>query len=142
MMHTRRAMGLMVGLALASSGCIYRTLTIKTDPPGAMAYVNDQLKGATPVTYDFEWYGWYRVMIRKDGYQRVDDRKFLWAPPWMWIPFDLVMELLPFRVKDRRTWSYTLTPQQEPAAPIPPELFKASPPPAPAAATEPSDGAR
>ncbi len=99
-----------------------------------MVYVNDQLKGESPGTYDFTWYGWYRVMIRKAGFQRLDDRKMIRAPIYLWIPFDLVMELLPFRVKDQRTWSYALTPQQEPPTPIPPELFKKSPPPAAAPA--------
>ena len=132
-----------------ASGCIYRSLTIRTDPPGAMVYVNDQLKGESPVTYDFTWYGWYRVMIRREGFQRLDDRKNLRAPVYLWIPFDLVMELLPFRVKDRRTWSYTLTPQQEPAAPIPPALFKKAPdvkaevaPGAPPSTTESQDEPR
>ena len=128
-----------------ASGCIYRSLTIRTDPPGAMVYVNDQLKGPSPVTYDFTWYGWHRIMIRKAGYQRLDDRKMVHAPIYLWMPFDLVMELVPFRIRDQRTLAYTLTPQAEPATPIPPELFtKPKPvapephaaPPAPSASVE------
>ena len=119
------------GLTLLTTGCVYRSLTIRTDPPGAMVYVNDQLKGQSPVTYDFTWYGWYRLMIKKDGYQRLDDRKMLRAPVYLWMPFDLVTELAPFRIRDRRTWSYTLTPQAEPTAPIPPQLFTNPKPAAP-----------
>ncbi|MBI4341217.1 MAG: PEGA domain-containing protein [Candidatus Omnitrophica bacterium] len=124
---------------LLTTGCIRRSLTIRTDPPGALIYVNDQLKGPSPLTYDFEWYGWHRVMIRKEGYQRLDDRKMLRAPIWMWIPCDLAMELLPFPVKDRRTWSYALVPQQEPPQPIPPELFNESPPAAPPTTEPPNE---
>jgi hypothetical protein len=83
-------------------------------------YVNDELKGESPVTYDFTWYGWYRIMVRKEGFERLDDRKLLRAPVYFWIPFDLFMELLPFSVRDARTWSYTLTPTQELPTPVPP----------------------
>jgi hypothetical protein len=99
---------------------VRRTLTIKSDPPGALVYVNDQLKGATPLTYDFTWYGSYRVTLRKEGYDRLDDRRLLRAPVYLWIPFDLVMELLPLPVRDTKTWLYTLTPAAAPATPVPP----------------------
>ena len=103
-----------------SSGCLSRSLTIRTEPSGALVYVNDQLKGASPVTYDFMWYGWHRVMIRKEGYERIEDRKELRAPIWLWIPLDLVVEAMPFRWRDDRAWSYTLAPIQLPAGPLPP----------------------
>jgi len=83
-------------------------------------YVNDELKGESPVTYDFTWYGGYRVTLRKDGFDRLDDRKFLRAPVYLWIPFDLAMELLPLPVRDVREWSYTLTPSAELPTPVPP----------------------
>ena len=95
-------------------------MTIRTTPPGAKVYVNDELKGESPVTYDFTWYGWYRILLRKDGFERRDDRKFLRAPVYLWIPFDLAMELLPFPVRDARAWSYTLTPSKELSTPVPP----------------------
>ena len=104
------------------TGCIHRSLTIRTDPPGAMVYVNDQLKGESPMTYDFLWYGWYRLTLRKDGFERLDDRKLLRSPVYFWIPFDLAMELLPLPIRDRRTWSYTLTPTTELPAPLPPAI--------------------
>jgi hypothetical protein len=109
---------------------VHRTLTIRTDPPGATVYINDQLKGTSPLTYDFVWYGAYRLTLRKDGYQRLDDRKMLRAPLYLWIPLDLVMELLPLRVPDHRTWSYALTPTPELPTPMPPSM-----PPAAAAPT-------
>ena len=114
---------------LLSTGCVRRSLTIRTDPPDALVYVNDDLKGESPVSYDFQWYGWHRVLIRKDGYERVEDRKQLRAPVYLWIPFDLVMELLPFKIRDARTWSYTLAPANVIPAPRPPDTFT---PPAPA----------
>ena len=113
---------LVCGLLL--TGCVRRALTIRTQPPGALVYVNDELKGQSPVTYDFVWYGWHRITLRKDGFDRVDDRKLLRAPVYLWIPFDLAMELLPFPIHDDRTWSYTLTPAPALPTPVPPELLK------------------
>jgi hypothetical protein len=124
-------------VSLLVTGCIHRSLTIKTDPPGAMVYVNDQLKGESPITYDFSWYGWHRLILRKDGYERLDDRKLLRAPVWLWIPFDLVMELLPVPIRDERTWAYTLTPTTELPTPGPPAT--ASGPERPGPAVTPPD---
>lgn len=132
---------------LMLTGCVRRSLTIRTQPPGALVYVNDELKGQSPVTYDFLWYGWHRVMLRREGYERVDDRRLLDAPPHLWIPFDLLMELVPLEVIDARVWSYTLMPIQELPTPSPPPLTSTSAPapspsgspttPVPSAATAP-----
>ncbi len=102
------------------TGCVTRSLTIKTEPPNALVYVNDELKGPSPVTYDFLWYGWHRVMIRKEGFARLDDRKELRAPLYLWIPFDLVLELLPFPIHDQRIWPYALPPAPVIPTPEPP----------------------
>ena len=109
-------------MMLLASGCVYRSLTIRTDPAGAQVYINDQLKGKTPLTYDFLWYGMHRVTIRKEGYQRLDDQRLLRCPFYLWIPFDLAIELIPFRIRDAREWSYTLTPSAELPSPKPPDL--------------------
>ena len=115
---------LLVTACVFSGGCVRRSLTIRSDPPGALVYVNDQLKGTTPLTYDFQWYGGYRVTLRKDGYDRLDDRRVLRAPVYLWIPFDLAMELLPVPVRDTKTWIYTLTPAPTPATPMPPQILQ------------------
>ena len=99
-------------LVVSSTGCIRRSLTIRTQPENALVYMNEQLKGESPVTYDFQWYGWYRVRIEKEGYARLNDHRLLRAPLRFWIPLDLVMELLPWTVRDDREWSYTLEPEQ------------------------------
>ena len=112
---------------LLLTGCVERSLTIRTEPPGALVAVNDTSKGTSPLTYDFEWYGWHRVTILKEGFERLEDRRLLSSPPYLWIPFDLVMELLPFRVRDERVWSYTLTPLRVLPIPQPPSLSSSAP---------------
>ena len=125
---------------LLLTGCVTRSLTIKTEPPGALVYVNDELKGDSPVTYDFVWYGWHRVTLRKEGYQRLDDHRLLRSPAYLWIPFDMVFELMPFPFKDARTWSYTLMPA--PALPTPAPPAPSTQQVVPKSTTEHSDGAR
>jgi adenylosuccinate lyase len=107
-------------LSLVAGGCVRRALTIETDPPGAVVYLNDVVRGVSPATFDFEWYGWHRLMLQKTGYERVEARRVLRAPPYLWIPLDLAVELLPYPVRDRRVWRYTLRPLEEPQAPVAP----------------------
>lgn len=71
--------------------------------------MNDKRLGTTPYAYDFEWYGWHRLTLNKPGYERLDDHVQLLAPTYLWIPLDLVMELLPFPIRDTKILSYTLT---------------------------------
>ena len=98
-------------LALALSGCVQRQLTVKSNPPGALVYLNGEEFGRTPVTRDFTWYGTYDVALRKDGYRTLKTRGRVIAPWWQWVPFDLVAELFP--LTDRHTLAYTLTPQSQ-----------------------------
>ena len=117
-------------VALLASGCVHRSLTIRTDPPGAMVYLNDELKGQSPVSFDFLWYGTHRVIVKMDGYERVEDRKTIRTPIYLWIPLDFVAELLPLPIHQDYTWDYTLAPAAMPSAPAPPDA-----PPTPKEAT-------
>lgn len=92
-------------------GCVRRTLTVSTDPPGALVHLNDQEFGRSPVQRDFTWYGNYDVQVRKEGYQTLNTRGQVTAPWWQWPPFDLVADLLPLRLHDKQTLHYTLQPQ-------------------------------
>jgi hypothetical protein len=103
--------GLML-LASAMPGCVERTLSIQTNPPGALVRLNggpQELR--TPARHDFVWYGTYDIVIRKEGYQTIKTKAPVIAPIYEWIPLDLISELLPFHIKDSRTLKYELTPQ-------------------------------
>ena len=127
------AYGLLLACCLLlSAGCLHRSLTIRSEPPGATIFVNDhQMEGATPYTYDFMWYGWHRIALTKHGYDRLDDLTLLKAPPHLWIPMDLAMELMPFPVRDDKVLSYQLKPSiplPEPARPpLPPRELPPDP---------------
>lgn len=93
---------------LSAGGCVQRSISVDTQPSGALVYLNGDEAGRTPFQKDFTWYGTYDVVVRADGYETLRTRQKVIAPWWQWPPFDLVAELFP--LKDQRSYSYTLTP--------------------------------
>ena len=102
------------GLLCAGCAKVQRTLSINSDPPGAVLIMNDQEVGRTPVTRDFIWYGWYDVILRKEGYKTLKTRAKIIAPAWQWPPIDLLADFSPARLKDRHQLSFKLEPEDEP----------------------------
>jgi hypothetical protein len=102
---------------LLAGGCIgvRRQLTVNSEPPGALVYVNGDEVGRTPVTYDFTYYGTMDLRLRKEGLETLQDTPKVWAPWWQIPPIDLVAEAFP--LTDRHALSYELTPQQQGAPP-------------------------
>jgi hypothetical protein len=98
---------------VGTAGCVERTLSIQSNPPGALVYMNDQEVGRTPLKRRFLWYGYYDVQVRKDGYQSLNTTTPVIAPWWQWVPFDLVAELLPVQLEDNHDLSYHLQPQSQ-----------------------------
>ena len=106
--------GCILALAvLATTGCVRRTLTIKTDPQGASVFLNDQQVGTTPVSVDFTWYGDYDIIIRHPERQTLQTHAKI-DPPWYQIPpVDFLAEALtPWTYHDQRELFYTLDPLQ------------------------------
>jgi hypothetical protein len=96
---------------LCLGGCVERTLTITSTPPGALVTLNDMEIGRTPLSKQFTWYGTFDVQVRKEGYQTLSTATPVIAPWWQWLGFDLVAELIPLPLKDEHQVSYTLQPQ-------------------------------
>jgi hypothetical protein len=122
----RPATAILILLALLLTllaGCVRRTLTVRSDPPGALVYLNGQEFGRTPVTSDITWYGTYDVQLRKDGYETLKTRGKVIAPWWQWVPIDLAAELLP--LTDRQHLSYRLRPTTQSAATTNPDAVLA-----------------
>ena len=98
-------------------GCVRRTLTITTEPPNALVFLNDQEIGRSEVTTDFLWYGDYDVIVRKDGFKTL---KTHWKvkPPWyQLVPIDFFAEVLwPGHVHDAHRRHFTLEEQEAPSS--------------------------
>jgi hypothetical protein len=121
---TRRAAQLALGAALAAvAGCVEQTMTINTDPPGALVYLNGQEVGRTPIKRDFEWYGNYDIQVRKDGYDPILTHRWVIAPWYLWAPIDLFAQLSPMHFHDRQKLNFVMTPTTRQA--VNPALLKA-----------------
>jgi len=101
--------------ALATPGCVRRTLTINTVPQGATVWLNDEEVGKTPVSVDFLWYGDYGVTARLPGYETLHTHQNI-RGPWYQLPFfDFFSEALwPGWIHDQRSMNFALAPAAEP----------------------------
>jgi hypothetical protein len=113
-MTLRLASACLILLFLTAGGCVQRTLTVKSNPPGAIVSLNGVEVGRTPIERDFIWYGVYDVEVRKDGYDPLKKRGNVVAPWWQWPPIDFFAEFLPLH--DRHTLTYTMHPISEASA--------------------------
>lgn len=119
---SRTALVLLVAAALLSSGCVRRRLTVRTNPPGALLYVDNQQIGTTPCGVDFTYYGTREIRVVKAGYETLTVNQPI-PTPWYETPgVDFVSEnLVPWRIRDDRVVSLTMSPQRM----IPSEELKA-----------------
>lgn len=104
-------------LLAVTPGCVRRRMTIRSNPPGALAYVDDQEIGTTPVSTAFTYYGTRKVQLVKDGFETLTVKQTFY-PPWYEItPLDFVSEnLWPHELRDEQFLDFQLQPQQIVAA--------------------------
>src|SRR2546430_16093739 len=110
-----KSIALLAGV-MGASGCIERTVTIRTEPDQALVYLNDDEVGRSPVTVPFTWYGDYDIVIRKEGYETLKTHHRI-RTPWYELPgIDFITEtLVPLRIHDHHELPcYALTPQTLP----------------------------
>ncbi len=105
----------LVAIIFVSSGCVTRTITVKTNPSNALVYIDDKLVGESPVTVPFTYYGTRKIMVEK----RDDDEKLthertitfekIKTPVYEIFPLDFVSELIwPRELKNEHILTYDL----------------------------------
>jgi hypothetical protein len=99
--------------ALACAGCVRRTITITSDPEGALCRLNGREVGRTPVEVDFVYYGEYDVVLEKDGYEPLLTSGAAIPPWWENIPLDLAAEAMPGEPRADIRWHYQLQPRDD-----------------------------
>ena len=105
------AFAVLLGL-LASPGCVRRRLMVRSNPPGAMVYVDNQLIGTTPCATSFVYYGTREIRLVKAGYETYTVNQPIPAPWYQIPPLDFVSENLTWKkIQDFRTVTYDLQPQ-------------------------------
>ncbi len=101
-----------IASVVSLAGCVQRTITINSEPEGALVHLNDVEVGRTPVTVPFTFYGTYEVRLDKPGYQTLNTMTKAQAPWWETPGPDLVAEVLPGDREVNLRWDYVLTPEQ------------------------------
>ena len=98
--------------ASSLSGCVYRRLIVRSDPPGAQVILDGQEVGTTPVAVPFTYYGTRQLTLVKPGYETRTELVKIPAPWYEWVPLDFVSDnFLPHHVNDRHEVAWQLTPQ-------------------------------
>ena len=98
-------------------GCVERKLTINTQPQGALVILNDEEIGESPVTVNFDWYGYYSVRLSKEGFESLNTPQDLKGPWYDSFPFDFLAQIVyPGRIVSSYEWTFELSPRQ-PASP-------------------------
>ncbi len=102
----------LVVVLAASTGCVQRRLTIRSNPPGALVYVDNYEIGTTPVSTDYIYYGTRQVRLVKDGYETLTVKQKIPAPWYQYPPLDFLTEnIWPTEIRDERTLDYQMRPQ-------------------------------
>src|SRR3990172_9717061 len=96
----------------AATGCVRRRLTVRSNPPGALVYVDNQQIGTTPCAVNFTYYGTREIRLVKPGYETLTVNQPIPTPWYEVPPLDFVSDnLVPTKIRDNRTASFNLEPQ-------------------------------
>jgi PEGA domain len=99
-------------LLLPAEGCVRRRLNVRTNPPGALVYVDNQQIGATPCSVDFTYYGTREIRLIKPGFETLTVNQPIPTPWYEFPPLDFISEnLVATKIRDNRTVTYNLSPQ-------------------------------
>jgi hypothetical protein len=103
---------LIVALLLPGVGCVRRRLNVRTNPPGALVYVDNQQIGTTPCSVDFVYYGTREIRLVKPGFETLTVNQPIPTPWYEYPPLDFISEnLVASKIRDNRTVTYNLAPQ-------------------------------
>lgn len=104
----------MAALVMAvAPGCVKRRYTIRTDPPGALVYVNGEEVGTTPVSRSYTYYADREITLVADGYKTQKIIQPFPAPWWDNGLTDFFSEnLLPLTLRDEREFAYQMAPAE------------------------------
>jgi hypothetical protein len=99
-------------IAMASAtGCVQRRMTVRSNPPGAMVYIDDYPIGTTPVSTDFIYYGTRKVRLVKDGYETLTVYQPVKTPWYEWFGIDFFSEnIWPGEIRDERAYEFQMIP--------------------------------
>jgi PEGA domain len=87
-------------------------MNVRTNPPGALVYVDNQQIGTTPCSVDFTYYGTREIRLIKPGFETLTVNQPIPTPWYEYPPLDFISEnLVATKIRDNRTVTYNLAPQ-------------------------------
>ena len=94
-------------------GCVRRRMTIRSQPPGAQVFIDDQEIGVTPVSTSYTYYGTRKIQLIKDGFETLTVQQNF-HPSWYSVPpLDFFSEnLYSGELRDERVLDFQLIPQR------------------------------
>ena len=108
-------MSLVAVLGGGLAGCVERTITVRSDPPGALVYLDDVERGETPCRFPFNFYGQRELVLRKDGYETAKQPIQVKAPLHSIFPLDIFFDLLwPLTIEENHAYEVVLQPLSQP----------------------------
>jgi hypothetical protein len=94
-------------------GCVFRRMTVRSDPPGALVMVDGEEVGYTPCSVPFTYYGTREITLVKPGYETLSTLQRVPSPWYQYFPIEFVADnLTPYKITDRQEFNYRLQPQQ------------------------------
>lgn len=122
MMQAWRKAGIwvaLIGCLVATVGCgVRQRVIVTTEPSGAEVFMNGVSLGTTPLEQPFIWYWYYDFIATKEGFETTGER-VRFRTPWYMLPgLDLLMEMMPFPVRDTRRVHLVLDPGDERPDPV------------------------
>jgi len=97
----------------AETGCVRRRIFVRSDPPGALLYVNKKPVGHTPITLSFTHYGEMEFTLSKDGYETVREMRKIRAPWYQWSGVDFFSEVVwPQKITDLKQLDFQMVPER------------------------------
>jgi hypothetical protein len=108
----RATLAIVLAAMLLPTGCVRRRLAVRSNPPGALVFVDNQQIGTTPCSVDFTYYGTREIRLVKPGFETLTVNQPIPTPWYEFPPIDFVSEnLVPNKIMDHRTASFELQPQ-------------------------------
>ncbi|WP_235935064.1 PEGA domain-containing protein [Candidatus Laterigemmans baculatus] len=88
-------------------------MMVRTNPPGALVSVDNQIIGTSPAASSFTFYGTREIRVERDGYRTETIRQRI-DPPWyQYPPLDFITETLwPLEIRDERVIDVELVPKE------------------------------
>jgi hypothetical protein len=108
----RAILALVLAALVVPTGCVRRRLAVRSNPPGALVFVDNQQIGTTPCSVDFTYYGTREIRLVKPGYETLTVNQPIPMPWYQIPPIDFVSEnVMPNKIEDHRTVAFDLQPQ-------------------------------